>query len=66
LLDAIKSTETPSQHFDLQNLDQIRDAEPHSWATVRASDVATFSELARRGFHLVDMSGEVWTMRRKG
>ena len=24
------------------------------------------SELAHRGFHLVDMSGEVWTMRRGG
>jgi hypothetical protein len=66
LLDTIKWAETPSQHFDLRNLEQIRDAEPHSWATVRASDVSTFSELARRGFHLIDMSGEVWTMRREG
>jgi hypothetical protein len=24
------------------------------------------SELARRGFHLIDMSGEVWTMHREG
>jgi hypothetical protein len=66
LLDTIKWTENPSQHFDLQNLGQIRDAAPHSWATVRASDGVTFSELVRRGFHLVDMSGEVWIMRREG
>ena len=66
MLDTIKSTETPSQHFDLRNLEQIRDAAPHSCVTVLASDIATFSELARRGFHLIDMSGEVWTMRREG
>ena len=54
------------QHFDLQNLDKIKDAEPSSWATVRADDATTFSELVRRGFHLVDMTGEVWTVRRAG
>ena len=66
MLDTLKSMEMPSQHFDLRNLDQIRDAEPQSWATVRASDVVTFSELVRRGFHLVDMSSETWIMRRAG
>ncbi len=54
------------QHFDFGNLDRIRDAEPHSWATVRSNDAVTFSELVRRGFHLIDMSGEVWVMRRPG
>ena len=54
------------QHFSLQNLHKIRDTEPHTWATVHASDVLTFSELARRGFHLVDMRGEIWTMLRAG
>lgn len=54
------------QHFDLQNLELIKDAEPCSWATVRADDATTFSELVRRGFHLIDMSGEVWTVRRAG
>ncbi len=54
------------QHFDCGNLDQIRDSEPNTWATVHSSDVSTFSELVRRGFHLIDMSGEVWTMRRAG
>ena len=54
------------QHFDFDNLDQIRDAEPESWATVHSGDVATFSELVRRGFHLIDMSGEVWILRRAG
>lgn len=53
-------------HFDLQNIEQIKDAEPCSWATVRADDATTFSELVRRGFHLVDMSGEIWTLRRPG
>jgi hypothetical protein len=52
------------QHFDLRNLHLIRDAEPRAWATVSASDFETFSELSRRGFHLVDMSGHIWTMRR--
>jgi len=52
------------QHFDLQNFDKIKDAEPCSWATVRADDATTFSELVRREFHLVDMSGEIWTLRR--
>ena len=54
------------QHFDSDNLEQIRDAEPESWATVHSSDVATFSELVRRGFHLIDMSGDVWVVRRAG
>ena len=54
------------QHFHAGNLHQIKDAPPNTWATVHASDVVTISELARRGFHLVDMTGELWTMRRAG
>jgi hypothetical protein len=58
--------ERPMQHFHAGNLHQIKDAPPGAWATVHASDVVTISELARRGFHLVDMTGEVWTMHRAG
>jgi hypothetical protein len=54
------------QHFHSGNLHQIKDALPGAWATVSASDAVTISELARCGFHLVDMSGEVWTMLRGG
>lgn len=59
-------TETAMQHFDAANRHKIKDAPPNSWATVHCRDVVTRSELARRGFHLVDMSGEIWTMRREG
>jgi hypothetical protein len=59
-------TETKMQHFDVGNRHQIKDAPPNTWATVHCRDVVTMSELARRGFHLVDMSGEVWTMHREG
>jgi hypothetical protein len=52
------------RHFNLQNLHEITDANPGMWATVLSSDSETFSELSRNRFHLVDMSGEVWTMRR--
>jgi hypothetical protein len=55
-----------SDHFHVGNLDRIKDAPPNAWATVHCHDQATMSELARRGFHLIDMSGEVWTMRRGG
>jgi hypothetical protein len=54
------------QHFHVGNLHKIRDASPNTWATVHSSDVVTFSELARHGFHLIDMSGEVWTVLRPG
>jgi len=54
------------QHFEAKDLDRIRDAEPNTWATVRADDLMTISQLTRRGFHLVDMRGEVWVMRRPG
>ena len=54
------------QHFHPGNLHQIKDALPGAWATVSASDSVTISELARCGFHLVDMSGKVWTMLRGG
>jgi hypothetical protein len=54
------------QHFDRRNLNQIRDTKPNTWATVHFLDMETFSELARCGFHLVDMSGELWTMVRAG
>ena len=65
-LDANRSMEEQMQHFHAVNLDKIRDAPPKAWATVRRDDVVTFSELVRRGFHLVDMRGQVWTMRRAG
>jgi hypothetical protein len=58
-------TETKMQHFDVGNRHQIKDAPPNTWATVHCRDVVTMSELAHRGFHLVDMSGEVWTMHRE-
>jgi len=54
------------QHFDQGNLDKIKDVPPNTWATVHCDDMVTFSELVRRGFHLVDMRGELWTMRRAG
>ena len=53
-------------HFHAGNLERIKDAPPNASARVHRHDVVTMSELARRGFHLVDMSGEVWTMRRAG
>jgi len=52
------------RHFNLQNRHEITDAKLCIWATVLSSDSETFSELSRNGFFLVDMSGEVWTMRR--
>ena len=54
------------QHYDERNFDKIRDAQPNSLATVHANDASTLAELMRRGFHLIDMSGEVWTLRRAG
>ena len=59
-------TERPMQHFHLGNRHQIKDTPPNTSATVHCRDVVTMSELARRGFHLIDMSGEVWTMHRAG
>ena len=58
--------EERADHFHAGNLDRIKDAPPNALATVHCRDEMTMSELARRGFHLVDMSGEVWTMRRGG
>jgi len=52
------------RHFNQENRHEIKDARFGSWATVLSSDSETFSELSRNGFHLVDMSGEVWTLRR--
>ena len=54
------------QHFHVGNLDKIKDAPANTWATVHCRDLVTMSELARRGFHLIDMSGEIWTMHREG
>ena len=65
-IDGDGQTETPMQHFHAGNLDKIKDAPPNTWATVHCRDIVTMSELARRGFHLVDMTGEVWTMHRAG
>ena len=53
-------------YFHSGNLDRIRDALPNSTARVHRYDAMTMSELARRGFHLIDMSGEIWTMQRVG
>jgi hypothetical protein len=58
-------TERAMQHFDVGNRHQIKDAPPNTWATVHCRDVVTMSELSRRGFHLIDMSGEIWTMHRE-
>jgi hypothetical protein len=58
--------EQRSDYFHAGNLDRIKDAPPNALATVHRHDEMTMSELARRGFHLVDMSGDVWTMRRGG
>jgi hypothetical protein len=55
-----------SDLFHAGNLDRIRDTPPNASATVHRNDVMTISELTRRGFHLIDMSGEIWTMRRAG
>ena len=52
------------RHFNENNRDKIKNAEPGTWATVVPDDSETFSELSRNGFHLVDMSGELWVMRR--
>ena len=65
-LSQVTEMETPMQHFHMGNRHQIKDAPPNTWATVDCRDVVTMSELARRGFHLIDMSGEVWTMHREG
>jgi hypothetical protein len=54
----------PMRHFTPQNRHEIRDAQPGTWATLLSSDFETFSELSRNGFYLVEMSGEVWTLRR--
>ena len=55
-----------SDYFHIGNLDLIKDAPPNASATVHCRDDMTMGELARRGFHLVDMNGEIWTMRRSG
>jgi len=60
------SDEERADYFHAGNLDRIRDAPANASATVHRHDLTTMSELARRGFHLVDMSGEIWTMRRAG
>ena len=54
------------RHFDLTNRHEIKDATRGTVATVLSSDSETFSELSRYGFHLVDMSGQVWIMLREG
>ena len=52
------------RHFNSQNRHLIKDISIALWASVDASDAETFSELSRNGFHLVDMSGEIWILRR--
>jgi hypothetical protein len=61
-----KGADQGSNLFHAGNLDRIKDTPPNASATVHRHDVMTMSELARRGFHLIDMSGEIWTMRRAG
>jgi hypothetical protein len=70
-VDNLRGTKNEDQRegsdlFHAGNLDRIRDAPPNASATVHRNDVTTISELTRCGFHLVDMSGEIWTMRRSG
>jgi len=52
------------QHFNLHNLHKISETKPGAWATIAAGDVETLSELTRHRFHLVDMRGELWILRR--
>ena len=54
------------RHFDHQTRHEIKATDGSLWATVLFTDFEAFSELSRRGFYLVDMSSEVWTMRRDG
>lgn len=54
------------QHFSRHNRHEIRDTKPGTWATVVFGDLETLSELSRNGFYLVEMSGELWTLRRVG
>ncbi len=54
------------QHFNPQNLHEIRDAKPGTWASVLFGDLQTLGELSRNGFYLVEMNGEVWVLRRVG
>jgi hypothetical protein len=56
----------PMRHFNLTNRHEIKDAKHGTVATVLSNDWETFSELSRYGFQLVDMSGQIWTMRRDG
>jgi hypothetical protein len=52
------------RHFTSTNRHEIKDATHGAVATVLAGDWETFSELSHYGFQLVDMSGELWVMRR--
>ena len=52
------------RHFNQQNRHKIKDSASEIWATVLYTDFETFGELSRNGFYLVDMRGEIWTMRR--
>jgi len=52
------------RHFNQENRHEIKDAYLGIWATVLYTDAETFGELSRCGFYIVDMSAEVWTMRR--
>jgi hypothetical protein len=54
------------QHFSRQNRHEIRDTKPGTWATVFFGDLETLSELSRNGFYLVEMSSDLWTLRRVG
>jgi hypothetical protein len=56
----------PMQHFSRQNRHEIRETKPGTWATVLFGDLETLSELSRNGFYLVEMSSDLWTLRRVG
>jgi hypothetical protein len=49
------------QHFHAGNRDKIKDAPPNTLATVHYRDVVTMSELARCGFHLIDIKAGPWS-----
>jgi hypothetical protein len=52
------------RHFNMHNLYEISDAKPGTRAAVAPDDAETLSELSRHRFHLIDMSGELWILRR--
>jgi hypothetical protein len=54
-----------SDYFPAGNLDRIKDAPPNALAIVHWRD-DDHERTGAPGSHLIDMSGEFWTMRRAG